>query len=65
MKFSKSLQVRPSRIKTKQNIDKCLTGRAEEKRERRNKKRIRDSEASEQGKNKLVLRWQGKEQNAD
>ena len=65
MKFSKLLQVKSSRIKTKLNIDKCLTGKAEEKRECKNKKRIRDFKASEQGKNKLVLRWSGKEQNVN
>ena len=35
---------------------------AKEKRIRKGKKRIRDFKFSEQGKNKLVLRWQGREQ---
>ena len=56
MGLSKSLRVKSSRIKTKLNIDKCLIKEAEEKRERKNGKRIRDSEASEQGKNKSYLR---------
>ena len=39
--------------------------RSIEKRKRKNKKRIRDFKSSEEGKNKLVLRWQGKEQNVN
>ena len=39
--------------------------RSIEKRKRRNEKRLRDFKAGEEGKNKLILRWQGKEQDAD
>jgi len=42
MKFSKLLQVKPSRIKTKLNIDKCLMNEAKEKRKRKGERRLRE-----------------------
>lgn len=42
MKFSKFLQVKPSRTKTKLNIDKCLINEAKEKRKRKGERRIRE-----------------------
>jgi hypothetical protein len=41
MKLSKLLQVKPSRIKTKLNIDECLINEAKEKRKRKGERRIR------------------------
>jgi len=54
MGLSKLLQVRPSRIKSKLDIDKCLMNEAREKRERKNGKRIRDFKVSEQGRKEKI-----------
>jgi len=42
MGLSKLLQVRPSRIKTKLNISKCLINEAREKRKRKGERRLRE-----------------------
>ena len=42
MRLSKLLQIKPSRIKTKLDIDECLINEAKEKRKRKGERRIRE-----------------------
>ena len=42
MKFSKLLQVKSSKIKTKLDISKCLMNEAKEKRKRKGERRLRE-----------------------
>ena len=42
MGLSKLLQVKPSKIKTKLDIDKCLIKEAKEKRKRKGERRLRE-----------------------
>ena len=42
MGLSKLLQIKPSKIKTKLNIDKCLMNEAKEKRKRKGERRLRE-----------------------
>jgi len=42
MGLSKLLQVKPSKIKTKLDIDKCLIEEAKEKRKRKGERRLRE-----------------------
>ena len=48
MKFSKLLQIKPSRIKTKLDIDKCLINKAKEKRKRKGERRLRERRHKEE-----------------
>jgi len=43
MGLSKLLQIKPSKIKTKLNIDKCLMNEAKEKRKRKGERILREN----------------------